>query len=292
MDNPSEPYEFSTVIQRYRDYRRDTKHRSKPRGTHGAFGATENAAPRFQDRTASDNSGNQDQSKGQTQNKREPPKCRFHDENHFWSDCPYLNKAVRTADWIADKEIMAKVQKKLQEDKLFKAKVEVAIAKRAAYQARTTTKPKPQSKSKGKKGPIAAENTPESIYTIQELSDNKEESEPEHVFTTTMVWSVSEEPQPKVLEIRDSTILDSSITIHIVNDYICLTNFRPAKPSDVLLAGTSSIQIEGFGDTEIWAQCPTKSRGIRRVCLGNCALVSGFHTNLVLLYRFIDRGVY
>ena len=54
-----------------------------------------------------------------------------------------MNKAVRTADWIADKEIMAKVQKKLQEDKLFKAKVEVAIAKRAAYQARTTTKPKP-----------------------------------------------------------------------------------------------------------------------------------------------------
>ena len=187
VDNPSKAYEFSTVIQRYRDYHRDTKHRTKPRGTHGAFATSAPTAPQFQGRPASDSPGKDSQPKGQTQNQREPPKCRFHDENHFWSDCPYLNKAVRTADWIADKEIMAKVQKKLQEDKLFKAKVEVAIAKRAAYQARTTTKPKPQSKSKGKKGPMAAENTPESVYTIQELSDNKEESEPEHVFITTIV---------------------------------------------------------------------------------------------------------
>ena len=192
---------------------------------------------------------------------------------------------------------MAKVQKRLQDDKIFKAKVDVAIAKQAAYQARTTAKQKSQVK-KNKAGHITEENTPENAYAIQELSDdeegsdNEEESEPEHVFTTTMVWSVSDEPQPRVLEIRDSTILDSGATIHVVNDRTRLTNFRPAKPRDILLAGTSSIQIEGFGDTEIWAPCPTKSKSVRRIRLGNCALVSRFHTNIVSLRRLNSGGVH
>ena len=101
------------------------------------------------------------------------------------------------------------------------------IAKQVVYQAYITTKPKPQSKSKGKKGPIMAENTLKSIYIIQELLDNKEESKLEHIFITIIVQLILEELQLKVLKIRDSIILNSNITIYIVNNYIYLINFYP-----------------------------------------------------------------
>ena len=69
---------------------------------------------------------------------------------------------------------------------MFKAKVDVAIVKRAVYQSRMTTKPK-NKKPKGKAGLKPADTTPDHAYTIQELSDDKEGSDPEHVFTTIMV---------------------------------------------------------------------------------------------------------
>ena len=69
---------------------------------------------------------------------------------------------------------------------MFKAKVDVAIVKRAVYQSRMTTKPK-NKKPKGKAGLKPVDTTPDHIYIIQELLDNKEGSNLEHIFTTIIV---------------------------------------------------------------------------------------------------------
>jgi hypothetical protein len=46
-------------------------------------------------------------------------------------------------------------------------------------------------------------------------------------------------------------ILDSGITLHIFNEFLCLINFRAAQPGDFVWAGDSKVAVLGYGEADI-----------------------------------------
>ncbi|KAL1613724.1 hypothetical protein SLS56_012243, partial [Neofusicoccum ribis] len=55
-----------------------------------------------------------------------PPTCLCGD-SHLWKNYPYLNEKGRPSGWTSDKEVQAKVQKKMSNPSI-KSKVEASLA--------------------------------------------------------------------------------------------------------------------------------------------------------------------
>lgn len=88
--------------------------------------------------------------------------------------------------------------------------------------------------------------------------------------------------------LRDSVILDSATTVHVINDRTrFISDIRPA--SDQLYAGSGTKNIEGFGAAEVTVITPL---GRQKIHLNEAAYVPGFHTNLVCMRRLIEKGVF
>jgi len=88
--------------------------------------------------------------------------------------------------------------------------------------------------------------------------------------------------------LKNSFILDSGATAHVCNNQNRFTNLRKAQ-GEQLIAGNTTIPIIGFGNIQITIQSPN---GPRVITLKDTAYVPSFHTNVVALRRFNQKGVY
>jgi hypothetical protein len=87
--------------------------------------------------------------------------------------------------------------------------------------------------------------------------------------------------------LRDSVILNSATTIHVINDRLRFVNeLRPSK--GVVFAGTVVVPIKGIRTAAVTIQTPS---GPREILLAEAAFVPDFHINLASLTKFNDKDV-
>jgi hypothetical protein len=65
-------------------------------------------------------------------NRRQPKQCLCY-EFHWWRECPYLNKAIRTTDWKPDDKISDEIAEKLKNENL-KALIDKSLKRDREYQ--------------------------------------------------------------------------------------------------------------------------------------------------------------
>lgn len=112
---------------------------------------------------------------------------------------------------------------------------------------------------------------------------NKVNSEEESLGAfTASTYSASTYP------LRDSCILDSGATNHVCNSRTRFQEYTTAIDK-FLYAGNAQIPIDGFGSVTIKIQTPN---GVRSLTLLDVAHTPFFHTNVISLRRFIDKGIY
>ena len=88
--------------------------------------------------------------------------------------------------------------------------------------------------------------------------------------------------------LRDSVILNSATTIHVINDRSrFIDELRPSK--GVIFAGTVVVLVEGIGTAAITVQTPL---GPREILLVKAVYVPDFHINLACLTKFNDKDVW
>ena len=91
-------------------------------------------------------------------------------------------------------------------------------------------------------------------------------------------------------DIVNSWILDSGSNIHVCNDS---SRFRPTHTTtseDYLVSGSTTYQIEAYGDVDITLNSPTGST--KKKTLYHVALVPSFFTNLVSYSKAMEAGIY
>ena len=90
--------------------------------------------------------------------------------------------------------------------------------------------------------------------------------------------------------IVNSWILDSGSNIHVCNNS---SRFRPTHTTtleDYLVSGSTTYQIEAYGDVDITLNSPTSST--KKKTLYYVALVPSFFTNLVSYSKAMEAGIY
>jgi hypothetical protein len=93
------------------------------------------------------------------------------------------------------------------------------------------------------------------------------------------------------LVLRDSFILDSGATNHMCNDRRRFVDFKPAGREDFLIAGNSTVVVQGYGTVEVTLDCKvTKSTptGKRKFLLKNTLYIPTFTTNIVSYNKLFD----
>jgi hypothetical protein len=99
----------------------------------------------------------------------------------------------------------------------------------------------------------------------------------------------------------DSVILDSGATVHVFNDRSRFEdNFRTADPSDVCVAGSHVVPIEGWGSVTIRITRTTSDGTMqhleldqeRFIQLNNVAYIPSFHVNVASLRMFMKKDIH
>ena len=179
----------------------------------------------------------------------------------------------RFKSWKPNAEIMKKIDEALKNPAI-KARVEKAKERDQRFQTSsssatptpTTLAPEPSSEPRGfaiawhKAGD--AKSTPSS-YSAMERSS---------------------------YDIINSWILDSGSNIHICNNS---NRFRPTQSTtseDYLVSGSTTYQIEAYGDVDITLTSPTGDK--KKKTLYHVALVPSFFTNLVSYSKAMKAGIY
>ena len=89
-------------------------------------------------------------------------------------------------------------------------------------------------------------------------------------------------------KLRDSFILNSATTIHVVNDWVRFISDIKLI-SDCLYAGLYTEEIVGYGTAIVTINYP---KGKKQIQLLGTAYVLSFYINLVCLQKLNDKGVY
>jgi hypothetical protein len=63
--------------------------------------------------------------------------------------------------------------------------------------------------------------------------------------------------------LKNSAILDSGATIHILNEISHFLRFRPAESSDFVWAGEDKVRIQGYGNVDVEIQSPKGKQILR-----------------------------
>jgi hypothetical protein len=97
----------------------------------------------------------------------------------------------------------------------------------------------------------------------------------------------------------DSVILDSGATVHIFNDRTrFMDNFREADASDVCIAGSHVIPIEGWGSVMIQVTRKMYDEDLqltevkKPIRLDNVAYIPSFHVNVAALWMFMKKDIH
>jgi hypothetical protein len=257
-------FDFKDVLETYRRWYYNQAATDTPRAQSTVY-LTETLAPMASPATP------QPTLKGKNKDgKKPPPKGCVCGEMHYWSKCPYLFEWNRTADFKADSEVQRKVD----------------IAKKKAQVANTIQSIiDKHNKAKGSDGKSTAASQSESS---KEVPSNFVVYRPTIYGPTVSLDHVH-------LALLNSFILDTGATDHVCNDRAKFTDFRPASEDDFLIAGNSSVAIEGYGKVKIEVQCeitPNTPNGTRVITLLEVQYCPSFTTNVVSYNRFYDAGVY
>lgn len=276
---------FYEIINAYRTYRRATQS-SKPQYESGFASTSYDQDKKQKDKDKSPTLG------GRKVGQRSKPKCKCGIE-HFFGECPYYNPKARTKGWKGDKKIQEKITEHLAENEWIQANI-------VTFNHRSESKREKEKKEKEKE--LAEEDKSkdrtESAFTFDTFSGG------DTVFTASIAklqsgqtalaaptsFSTSHDYRTITHQLANSTILDSGATVHVCNDRTRFLDFRKAEEDDVLLAGESIIQIEGFGTVEI-SVAWDKDR-YRTIQLQDTAFVPQFHLNVASLRRFIRKDVH
>jgi len=108
--------------------------------------------------------------------------------------------------------------------------------------------------------------------------------------STFTIASFANSTPKGVYALHHSFILDSASTIYIYNNQERFQSLRPANKDDQIIAGNSSVPIEGFGTVKITLKLPNSLS--RKIKLADIAFIPSFHTNIVSLDRLLQRNVH
>ncbi|RKF84146.1 Gag-Pol polyprotein, partial [Golovinomyces cichoracearum] len=110
--------------------------------------------------------------------------------------------------------------------------------------------------------------------------------------SSNSTFQISSELKKPFYDLESSWILDSGATIHVCNKISKFIEFNPIERKDeVLWAGESQIQIEGYGKTIIFLKCTQYPNG-RPLQLINVAFVPSLHTNVTSLRLLNKVGIH
>ncbi|KAF1942704.1 hypothetical protein EJ02DRAFT_316550, partial [Clathrospora elynae] len=238
LDLPS----ITTLVASFRQFLRIVK----PQGcTLGTFGASLGIA----DSTNSTEGAGRNQ-KPQAKHNHPPGKCICLEE-HWYTNCPYINSAVCPAGWTPDPEIEAKFQK---------AKKNPRIAKQLQRAADKQGHSKPTSETpqiQPSKAPIAFDAQPHGNHQPHSMACSFQ------AFLTTSHFT-----NPPYI---NRWIMDPGSNIHVINSKAWRwTHTRFGTAEEMLFAGAQSVQISEWGTVVIPIMTP---RGMQDIQLTNVALV-------------------
>jgi hypothetical protein len=168
---------------------------------------------------------------------------------HPYYDCWYLNEVNRPSWWKPTKSVQKTVDQKIADaSPELKAKID-----RARRQA-------PQDKK-----PENVDKRPNGNFTVYQVK------------ATTSDY-----------DLRDSVILSSGTTLHIINDRArFVDDIRPS--TELIDAGSRLESIKGFGTAKVMINTP---EGKKTITLLNAAYIPSFHTSLVCLQKLNEHGVF
>ena len=246
-----ETIQFTDLVKQYRNYRRDISTRPTKLGR-GNMGA-------FSASTTG-TTGTTPSLQGRDQEWTKLCVC---GEKHRFSECLYLVETRRPIGWKADLGVQQKIDKKLANNSRLKSIIDRVMTK----------------------GKATDNSTPKSM---------------ENQVPVGMVASIIHGPSPipqidtafstnLEYRLKNSFILDSGATIHICNNIQRFVNFDP-QTKDILLAGTQSIPVQGYGSVQITTKCPGQPNGERKIWLYKVAYIPGFHTNVVSNKTIKQKG--
>jgi hypothetical protein len=252
---------ITTLVASFRQFLRIIKPQGSTFGTFGAsLGIADSNGPNTKANTTEERTvSNQ---KPQAKRNQLPGKCICLEE-HWYSQCPYINSAVRPAGWTPDPEIEAKFQK---------AKKNPRIAKQLQRAAeRQSAKPTSE--------PI----TTPVAFDAQPHGDHQHHS----MACSYQAFSTNHVSNPPYI---NRWIMDPGSNVHIINSKSWRwTHTRYSTPDESLYAGSQSVSISEWGNVIIPIRTPS---GIQDIQLTHVALVEGFFANVLSLSRCKDMNIH
>jgi hypothetical protein len=195
------------------------------------------------------------------QGKRTPAEPCLCGQNHYWSDCFYLNNQKTPPQWFTRRQhIQDRIDKRFTNEQGLRERVDAHI----------------ESQNQRRKASFIKE-----VKASQEVIDDDEDTLGAY---TTAVYSAS-----RKYKLRKHWILDSGSDIHVTNNLDGYQETSTASIDDRLIAGATTYQIKSFGTIKVPVQTPT---GQKSITLLHVAYIPTFMTNLVSLSKLVDKGLH
>lgn len=268
---------FPELLIIFRNYRRNISNLLKQQPQHGAF-------PTLQGLNEQGHSVAEDikpfsKSSDQPKSKLKCPCGSKHKYNKTIKYCAYLiPEAAKYWKQALDPEKVTKVEKRLSADENFRKLVE-KWRKEYKPPAETSTEKIQSSYSFDR---------PETPPTVAMASLGRLTA----FNSANSTFQISSALKKPIYELESSWILDSGATIHVCNNISKFIEFNPIdKKDEVLWAGESQIQIEGYGKTIIYLKSTQYPKG-RPLQLVNVAFVPTLHTNVTSLRLLNKVGIH
>jgi len=195
-------------------------------------------------------------------------------DNHFWGQCPYIDKALRSRGFVEDPEKAKKITD-------FEARDPQGILNKIREKNRRFKKHKARDTSN--KQHMSASDSIE--IDAGDPVINQSPHEAYAVFSSAFNNQIASQSFP----LLHSWTLDPATDIHICNNPAEFQWKAPAADDDLVLAGGTETRIEAWGEVKIPLSTPS---GIKTTTLKQVALIPSFFTSLVSLSRLYSSNIH
>ncbi|KAI1523059.1 hypothetical protein PtrSN002B_012094, partial [Pyrenophora tritici-repentis] len=218
---------INTLVASFRQFLRIIKPQGSTFGTFGAsLGIADSSGSTKANTTEEGPSQNQ---KPQAKHNHPPGKCICLEE-HWYSNCPYINPAVRRAGWTLDPEIEAKFKKAKKNPRIAKQLQRAAERQNAKATSEPTTTP------------IA--------FDAQAYGDHQ----PHSMACSFQAFSTNHVSNPPYI---NRWIMDPGSNVHVINSKSWRwTHTRYSTADEALYAGSQSVSISEWGNVIIPVRTP------------------------------------
>ena len=182
---------------------------------------------------------------------------------HLFTECPYVNPAVRPLNWILKSEVQAKFDN-----------IRHPAVARALKKAKATCTPSPETPAQPHQSTQSADALSMSLYS--------------DVYSANSIHSFS--TASEVYPLKNSWIADSGSDTHVCNNLEHFEILHQAHEGDVVRHGDAETAILGFGTVCIKATSP--SGGKVPIRLNDVAFIPGMHTSLLSVQRAQKAGFF